>query len=57
MFAEMHDGIIYGLKQQEPSWVGWSLFFIYLYDTAENKNRDLKAFIDFMIDSPLGFID
>jgi hypothetical protein len=57
MFAEMHDGIIYGLKQQEPSWIGWCLYFINLYDTAENKNRDLKTFIDFMIDSPLGFID
>jgi hypothetical protein len=59
MYNELHNGIIYTLEQQEPSWIGWCLFFINIYDIAEgrNKEKDLKLCINFLIDSPLCYID
>ena len=39
--------------------MGWHLFYTVLYDFSEhrNTNKDLKNSINFMIDSPLSFLE
>jgi hypothetical protein len=55
----LHKKIIHALEQQEPCWIGWCLFLANLYDVSSrgNKDKELKLCINFMMNSPLTYID